>query len=747
MTKKNCLPVLAIFLSFVLFLVQHFTTQPPSPKGFDAPENQFSAFRAHKILKSLLRENMPHPVGSDLNRIIKERLKDELDKLGIQHQEQKTWACASRFSSCAEVENLIAIIPGETNSRYLALMAHYDSVPMAPGAGDDGAGVVAILETARALKLEAPFKHPIMLIFTDAEENGLIGAEAFFKQHQLAKEVGIVINIEGSGSSGSSLVLRTSKNNELLIKSYSSESSSPYGFSFVKEVFKRMPNDTDFSVVNRAKIAGVDFAFAGERNHYHTPNDTTDNINLRTIQHHGENILPLSRKLASLDWDDMGDEFVYGGEIYGFWTQWKTSNSLILSILSTLLLILAIRKSKLNVKKTAAGVLLSPIVVSAAVLSGFIGFYLLSFFSGKVISWPGIEWPYRLLLIGSTAFGGLIGVSIARKFVNQIEMIFGAWVFWLILTFVITFYLPDAANTFIIPVIFASSLLLISAFLKEGNKQIIFLLTLVMTLPTTLGLVFSLEQSQGYKLVGAILPFVGLYALIISPFLFSLKIKSINFYLGLVTFSALMIGSYTNLYTENRPQHVNIYFYEDLDSDHSYVQLSSQEPLIQPLISYVNKEKAKSLVPFSGDYLSENWNKSASSKWEGPSMKKQINTHVNKSVKLELKSNRSASRVVLLLPKDSGLSSFYLGSLKIEPIVSSWGLYKGYYVIYLNGVYEKEIELTLNFNSNKLELNAYLMDISTKLPPHLDELYKERSDIFSPVHRGDQAILIRRISI
>ena len=31
-------------------------------------------------------------------------------------------------------------------------MAHYDSVPMAPGAGDDGAGVVAILETARALK-------------------------------------------------------------------------------------------------------------------------------------------------------------------------------------------------------------------------------------------------------------------------------------------------------------------------------------------------------------------------------------------------------------------------------------------------------------------------------------------------------------------------------------------------------------------------------------------------------------------
>ncbi|SVC27374.1 uncharacterized protein METZ01_LOCUS280228, partial [marine metagenome] len=367
--------------------------------------------------------------------------------------------------------------------------------------------------------------------------------------------------------------------------------------------------------------------------------------------------------------------------------------------------------------------------------------------SGKVISWPGIEWPYRLLLIGSTSLGGLIGVSIARKFLNQIEMIFGAWLFWLFLTFVVTFYLPDAANTFIIPVIFASSLLLISAFIKEDSRPIFLLLTLVMALPTSLGLIFSLEQSQGYKLVEALLPFAGLYALIISPFLLSLNIKSTNLYIGLLTFSALMIGSYTNLYTENRPQHVNIYFYEDLDSDQSYVQLSSQEPLIEPLLSYINEEKAKALVPFSGEYLSENWTKSASSKWKGPSIEKRIQIGVNKSVKLKLKSNRSASRMVLLLPKDSGLKSFYLGSLEVEPILSSWGLYKGYYVIYLNGIYNKETELTLNFDPNKSEVSAYLMDISTKLPLHLDDLYKERSGIFSPVHRGDQAILIKKISI
>jgi hypothetical protein len=88
-----------------------------------------------------------------------------------------------------------------------------------------------------------------------------------------------------------------------------------------------------------------------------------------------------------------------------------------------------------------------------------------------------------------------------------------------------------------------------------------------------------------------------------------------------------------------------------------------------------------------------------------------------------------------------------LGSLEIQTVLSTWGFYHGYYVIYLNGVYDKEVELTLNFETSQKEVNGYLIDISTKLPNHLDQLYEARSGIFSPVHTGDQAILIKRISI
>ena len=103
--------------------------------------------------------------------------------------------------------------------------------------------------------------------------------------------------------------------------------------------------------------------------------------------------------------------------------------------------------------------------------------------------------------------------------------------------------------------------------------------------------------------------------------------------------------------------------------------------------------------------------------------------------------------MVLLLPKDSNLKSFNLGSLEIQSTISNWGLYKDYYVVYLNGVYDKEVELTLNFETSKKEVKGFLIDISTKLPNHLDDLYKARSGIFSPVHTGDQAILIKKITI
>ncbi len=84
------------------------------------------------------------------------------------------------------------------------MMAHYDSVGAGPGAGDDGSGTAALLEVARALAREPDARHGLAWLFTDGEEVGLLGAQAFVEQHPLFPRVGVVVNVEARGSGGPS---------------------------------------------------------------------------------------------------------------------------------------------------------------------------------------------------------------------------------------------------------------------------------------------------------------------------------------------------------------------------------------------------------------------------------------------------------------------------------------------------------------------------------------------------------------
>ncbi|HEY0252300.1 MAG TPA: M20/M25/M40 family metallo-hydrolase, partial [Kofleriaceae bacterium] len=59
----------------------------------------------------------------------------------------------------------------------LLFMAHYDSVPGAPGAVDNAASVGLLIELAKYLQQHPP-SFPIMIAFTADEEGGLVGAEA-----------------------------------------------------------------------------------------------------------------------------------------------------------------------------------------------------------------------------------------------------------------------------------------------------------------------------------------------------------------------------------------------------------------------------------------------------------------------------------------------------------------------------------------------------------------------------------------
>src|SRR5690606_2604779 len=70
--------------------------------------------------------------------------------------------------------NLVGVLPGRNpDLPAVALMAHYDTVPLSPGAADDSAGVAAVLEAVRALRARGPAERTLVVLLTDAEEIGL----------------------------------------------------------------------------------------------------------------------------------------------------------------------------------------------------------------------------------------------------------------------------------------------------------------------------------------------------------------------------------------------------------------------------------------------------------------------------------------------------------------------------------------------------------------------------------------------
>jgi hypothetical protein len=88
--------------------------------------------------------------------------------------------------------NVLGLIPGTDPARareHVVLSAHWDAYgivapiggdSIANGALDDGSGMIIVLALARVFA-QAPLPRPVLILFTSAEEWGLLGAEAFVR--------------------------------------------------------------------------------------------------------------------------------------------------------------------------------------------------------------------------------------------------------------------------------------------------------------------------------------------------------------------------------------------------------------------------------------------------------------------------------------------------------------------------------------------------------------------------------------
>ncbi len=493
-------------LVFVLTITQY---RPPAPKAADAPVGEFSAGRAREVLRQLVGDGVPHPVGSAADAVVREKIVRILSDLGYQPQIQPGFAC-DEWGVCGAVTNVVARIDGAGVPGAVLVSAHYDSVPAGPGASDDGAGTVCVLEIARALKHHAPLRHPVIILLNEGEEAGLLGAKAFVEAHPWAREVKAAVNLDNRGSSGSSEMFETGDANDWAVRIYDGAIRRPMTNSISYMVYKLLPNDTDFTVYKAAGYQGLNFAFIGGVQNYHTPNDNFANADPGSIQSEGDD--GLASVLA------LGDEVltsppvaeavyfdVFGRAI----VRWKAARSFLFAVGLGLVLLIEI---VIVIRKFRVGIWAIGLAkvgwLGAILISGGLGYALFKLlqvahrFPPGPANYPWIAHP----LAAQIAFFalGFVGVGIVGLLAAKRAGFWGFWigngVFFAALGILAAKYATGACYVFVIPTLGAAVAVIPALLAKEdsaGNREFAAILPGALTFVVLVPQLWELYEALG----------------------------------------------------------------------------------------------------------------------------------------------------------------------------------------------------------------------------------------------------------
>ena len=276
--------------------------QTPKPAPATAPATRFSADRAMADIVGFA--SSPHPVGSAADRAARDYLVARMTSLGLQPQVHPGIGidrpkAAANILWGGSVEDIVGVLPGKDHSApAVALMAHYDSVPGSTGASDDAAGVASALEVVRALKSRGVPARDVIVLLTDGEEAGLLGADAFFRNDPMAKRIGFLFNMEARGAAGRVQMFQTGDQNGDAIRLMSRVAPRPVASSLTGFIYQHMPNDTDFTVSKRAGVPGLNYAFIDHQFEYHSPSSTPATQDRGTLQDMGDQVLATAQAAA-----------------------------------------------------------------------------------------------------------------------------------------------------------------------------------------------------------------------------------------------------------------------------------------------------------------------------------------------------------------------------------------------------------------------------------------------------------------
>ena len=755
--------IAALLVLAVAIALAVWRLQPPAAKSVDAPQDQFSSGRAWAVLQELLAEGVPHPSGSPANDLIQERIVSNLQALGYQVEVQDAtpcWQASGAIAVCSRVKNILTRLPGQVDGPAVMLVSHYDSAAAGPGVADAGASVAAILEIARILKQQGPLHNPVILLLTDGEEDVSMGAWAFVDDHPWAKDVGAVVNLEGRGTSGRSLMFETSTNNAWLIKAYASAVPHPATNSLMVEAYRALSSGTDLSVFMEAGMPGLNLAFTNDSSRYHTPLDSLQNLDPRSLQHQGETALAVVSALAARDLANppAGDE-AYVDLLGLVVLRWPAEWSSPLAMLAGGLLLAAsfglIRRQRLTAQALLWGILAAFLSLILALVLGLLLTWLLRLMTSAYEPWRAYPLPTRLALwVGVLLVTVAVGARLAKR-AGWWGLGLGVWLVWVLMAVLLNALMPGAAILFLVPALCAAVLLALVAFVPLPAGASIPAVEAALIIPAFVAALIwpqsalYFESVAGLGSSAVLAPMVALVAITLLPFLALSPERVVvrTWLLGgaaVVTVVAVVVAALLPISTPSRPQAVNLYHYEDRDKGVAYrVALPWSENPPASLSEQFNLQSTAIFPWTSGEFLAAPTSPLSETVAPPPDLEILSDEPSNggRVVQAQLRSARKPREFDLRIPI-VGLASVSASgnSFTVDPADAS----EGYYTFFCFGPSCDGLDVTLQFTSTN-QVSVFVVDRSSGLPPDDVSFSQARPAMAVPIHDGDQTMVLRRV--
>lgn len=472
----SALLTLLLFIGLSIWAI--WLVEPPAPVPASAPATEFSAERAFRHVETTARE--PHAMGTSEHARVRDYLLSQLRALKMEVEIQETTVAHRRGGSVGYVYNLLGRLRGKQSRRAgqapkaVLMLAHYDSQPNARGAADDLSSVAAILETARALQQGEGLQNDVIFLLSDGEEYGLFGAQAFLR-HPWAKEVRFVMNLEARGVRGPVMTFEISPENGWAVEALAKAAPYPLASSLMYEIYRSLPNSSDFTVFRLADYAGINSAYIDGFVHYHKLTDSPENLDLGSLQHHGSNLLAMTRYVANqpLDTVKAPDKVFFNTVGFHMVHYPMGLNGWLVGLLGVLLvivLVMSVRKGVATVWQSLAGmglfllimlvvtVLFWPITV--AVRQGFPPAYHLrilpdspfafNYYINGIYGSDRFLVAYALLTIG---LGGLL-IRLVLRWIRPYSLLMGVYALIYAVVLIQLFLLPASTYLFLFPLLF-----------------------------------------------------------------------------------------------------------------------------------------------------------------------------------------------------------------------------------------------------------------------------------------------------